>query len=204
MSTAHRSARFALFSAGAALLGVACVACAGAPPAATPSPAAAEASQPTSAPKHDGGVVNVQEQHKSFLTSCMSAAASSRDYCDCAWAEMRKVLSDDELTVDQKKTENPKIREKLERVQSKINAACISLTEEAAQKDFSVGCVGDKPEMRGYCDCFWAESRKKFSAQDLARADIVNDTNFVAARAGIVKVCASKIPENVPRDPAAR
>jgi len=68
-------------------------------------------------------------------------------------------------------------------------------SEDAIQKDFFVACVGDKPSMRDYCDCFWTESRKKFSAQDLSRPDIVNDANFAAARTGFVKACAPKIPK---------
>lgn len=167
-----------------------CSACGGASPASNTAPATV-ADAGTSVQQSDVAS-KVEEEHKAFVANCTSAAASSSDYCECAWNETRAVFSDEELATD---AADP---DKLERVRSKVGTMCASkLPEDAVKKGFAAGCAGDKPEMQAYCDCSWNEYRKKFAAQDLARPDIVSNASFAAARAGVVKACASKMPENV-------
>lgn len=183
----------AIALAGGALL---CFACGGAspPPAPTPTPATEtmEAGVDASA---SAAPIDLESEHKQFLTSCGNAAVSSADYCECAWGETRKVFSDEELS------ENRTDARKLEQARAKISSSCASkLPEDAVKQGFFSGCVADKPEMQPYCDCSWTEYRKKFSATELASADVVSDERFMSTRADVVKACSSKMPEQVARD----
>lgn len=179
-------------------------ACGGAPavtppsvtPAAKPDVAGADKSDPPSKPAADPPKSSAQHKRE-FMTGCASKAINSPDYCECAWEEFRKIFTDDEMNATM--AELPK--EKLERVKTQVAGACSSkIPEELVKTGFDKGCIGDRQEMKPYCDCTWAEFRKRFSAAELSDEETVKGDRFIASRGPVVKACAAKMNENVAKD----
>lgn len=165
-------------------------------PTAKPDATGPEKSDPPSKPAGDPGKSSAQHKRE-FMTGCASKATNSPDYCECAWDEFRKIFTDDEM--NQTMAELPK--EKLERVKTQVASACSSkIPEELVKSGFDKGCIGDRQEMKPYCDCTWAEFRKRFSAAELSDEETVKGDRFLASRAPVVKACASKMNENVAKE----
>jgi hypothetical protein len=159
------------------------------PPPAAPAPPAA----PTPAAKEPAKTA--ADHHREFMGGCAKRAVNSPDYCECAWGELRKTFSDDELNAG----ELPPA--KLERLKGQVTGACASkIPEEVVKTSFQAGCVGKNAEMKSYCECTWTEFRKRFSALELGDEATVQSERFVAARAPVVKVCGGKMPESVSKE----
>jgi hypothetical protein len=135
------------------------------------------------------------DHHRDFMTGCAKKAVNSPDYCECAWGEFRKTFTDDEMNAG----DMPPA--KLEKVKSQVVGACASkIPEENIRDGFAKGCIGEKPEMKTYCDCTWTEFRKRFSPAELGDEATVTSERFLAARAPVVKACGAKMPESVSRE----
>jgi len=169
---------------------------AAAPAAASTAPAsqgsageAPAAKAPTPATK------TAADHHRDFMNGCMKKAVNSPDYCECAWSEIRKEFTDEELSA----SEIPPAR--LDRAKAQVVGACASkIPEENVKTGYDNGCQGGRPEMKAYCDCTWTEFRKRFSVAELGDDATVQGERFVAARTPVVKACAAKMPEGVAKE----
>lgn len=177
------------------MLGLMAVACGGS----TPAPQTAPPVGQGTVPEEGAGqtmAARVEEQHRTFVEGCSSKAAASGDYCECAWGETRKGLTDEEIVSGQRPDTS-----KLEKVRAGISSTCASkLPEEAVKQGFAAGCSGDRPDMQAYCDCSWTEYRKAFSPAELASDDVVRNERFLAARKSVVQACAAQMPESVAKE----
>lgn len=160
-------------------------------PVAQPDPSApSKTEKPADPPAVDPK--SSAEHKRQFMTGCANKAANSPDYCECAWGEFKKIFTDEEMgqTGDLPKA-------KLEKVKESVEAACASkIPEELVKQGYDKACVGDQKDMQPYCDCTWAEFRKRFSAAELRDEETVKGDRFAATRGPVIKACASKMSEN--------
>ncbi len=135
------------------------------------------------------------DHHREFMTGCARKAINSPDYCECAWGELRKTFTDDEMSAGNMPPA------KLDKVRAQVLGACASkIPEQNVRSDFAKACVGSKPELLPYCDCTWTEFRKRFSAAELNDEATVTSDRFLAARTPVVKACGGKMPESVSKE----
>ncbi len=178
---------------------IALAACAGAPPApapAPPPPAPAPAPTPTAAsaapPHAAASTKTAADHHRDFMAGCAKKAVSSPDYCECAWGELRKAFTDDEMAAGDLPPP------KLEKLKARVLGACASkIPEDNVRADFGKACMGSKPELKPYCECTWSEFRKRFSAAELNDEATVASERFLSARLPVVKACGNKMPAGV-------
>ena len=179
---------------------VALAACGGAPPPPPPTPAPPPVEAPAkpveSAPAPRAAPVRTAaDHHREFMAGCAKKAVNSPDYCECAWGEFRKAFTDDEMA------NGDLPPPKLEKVKGQVLGACASkIPEENVRSDFARACIGPKPELKPYCDCTWAEFRKRFSAAELNDEATVSSERFLSARLPVVKACGNKMPEAVSKE----
>jgi hypothetical protein len=166
------------------------------PPAAAPPPgppSTTVAAAATSATV-DAGPAPPTDHHREFTESCAKQVVSSPDYCECAWGELRKIVTDDEMSQEID-------GEKRARLRSQMLAACASkLPESAVREEFAKGCTNGAADMKSYCDCTWTEFRKQFSSAELADDATVQSERFRAAHGPVVKTCGGKMPERVSKE----
>lgn len=171
-------------------------ACGGSTPAPRTAPPVGQGTVPEEGADGQTMAARVEEQHRTFVEGCSSKAAASGEYCECAWGETRKGLTDEEIVSGQR----PEMS-KLEKVRAGISSTCASkLPEDAVKQGFAAGCSGDRPDMQAYCDCSWTEYRKSFSPAELASDDVVRNERFLAARKSVVQACAAQMPESVAKE----
>jgi len=176
------------------------VACGGGAPAGDPKApgpgTAADANGDGGAARpRPGSGKTAADNHRDFMTGCGKNAVNSPDYCECAWGEMRKLFTDEEMA---EPGEMPPA--KMQTLKAQVLGACsMKVPEEAVKTSYQGGCVGDRPELQSYCECTWTEFRKRFSAAELNDEGTIHGDRFLAARIPVVKACSPKMPE-----PAAR
>ena len=173
------------------------------PPQARLAPAIAATALPATT-DHDGGAPpklaahtekTAADHHREFMTGCARKATNSPDYCECAWGELRKAFSDDEMSAG----DLPSAR--LDKVKGQVLGACASkIPEENVRSDFAKACIGSKEELKPYCDCTWTEFRKRFSTAELSDEATVMGERFLTARGPVVKACGAKMPESVSKE----
>ncbi len=160
-------------------------------PPSTPPPKPETAGPEKTDPPPKAGGMSLADHKRKFMADCANKAINSPDYCECAFEEVRKLFTEDELNAK----DPPK--EKVERLSSQIKAACASkIPEELVKGGYDKGCIGDRPDMKPYCDCTWAEFRKRFSSAELGDEETVKGDRFLASRAPVVKACAAKMNAN--------
>jgi hypothetical protein len=185
-----RSSSCAAIGALALLLG-----CSGsgtqAPPPARPAASAEPAPAASGAPAKKK--LDVEAEHKEFNASCMEQTKGTTEYCDCAWTQVKAILGED-LAGRDEPTKATKVR-------SEVARACSSKVSEAMVKDgYLQGCVGDRKETEAYCTCTWTEFRRQFSPGDMSDEQMVKTEKFASARKAVVKVCGTKMPENIAKE----
>lgn len=168
---------------------------------ADPAPAPSAPDKPiVMAPPEDAGAPatpkkTTEEHHHEFMTGCGRRARTSADYCECAWGEFHKELSDDDMDA-------PELdRTKVDKVKARVLVACASfVSEDMVHADFAKACASGKSELEPYCDCTWKELRKKFSAAELNDEPTVSGERFKTSRAAATKTCGNKMPEALSKE----
>lgn len=149
----------------------------------------------TGAASGAGGGDRLEENRQAFMQGCAKGGEGTGPFCECAWKEMRAAIGDAKMG-----TEGPDEKDLVES-HPRVMAACKSKMPEAAVKNgFMAGCIGDREEMKPYCDCSWDEFRKQFSAGDLGDQAIIKSEKFAQARVSVTKTCGPKISEKVVKE----
>ena len=135
------------------------------------------------------------EHHRDFMGGCTRRSGTSADYCECAWGEFRKELTDEDMDGTELD------RTKVDHVKAQVLTACASfVSEDMVRADFAKACRGGKGELEPYCDCTWTELRKKFSPAELNDETTVESDRFKTTRAAVTKTCGNKMPETFSRE----
>jgi hypothetical protein len=159
--------------------------------ASTPTPAPVESPPPPRA----APTRTAADHKREFMAGCAKKAVNSPDYCECAWGELRKAFTDEEMAIGDLPPP------KLEKLKGQVLGACSSkIPEDNIHAEFAKACIGPKPELKLYCDCTWTEFRKRFSAAELNDEATVSGDRFTSARLPVVKACGNKMPEGVSKE----
>lgn len=154
------------------------------------APVATATAQPTASAAPVVDEKRLAEHRQTFLGECQKGLPGAPEYCDCAWGEMAKSFTVEEMNAD----EIDPVKFKAFDVQVKKTCAA-KIPEEVVRKGFLTGCVGDRTEMGGYCECTWTEFRKKFQAHEFTDEAFGKSATFQAERPAVVKTCGPKYPE---------
>jgi hypothetical protein len=135
------------------------------------------------------------DHKRDFMTGCAEKVPNAPDYCECGWEQMTKLFSEEDLKAPEAD------KTKLAQLGDRTRAVCGSKVPEPAVKaQFLEACVAKQTELAGYCECKWAEIRKTLSVSELTDDSVVKSERFAAAKKGMVKACAAKVPEASVRD----
>lgn len=179
------------FRGAAALAITFAVACGStAAPSESPTPSATPTTDPAASKKAEDDAKRRAEHEQAFKTECNKGLPGAPGYCDCAWGEMAKAFTVEEMNADDI---DPA---KFKAFDVQVKKTCASkIPEEVVQKGFLTGCVGERTEMGDYCQCTWTEFRKKFQAHEFTDETFGKSQTFQAERPAVVKTCGPKYPE---------
>jgi hypothetical protein len=129
----------------------------------------------------------------------MRACKKSPDldaFCACGWEVFSKNITHEQMRTGV-------AREKLADVTTITTNMCADkLPEPVVQQNFIEACIAEESGARPYCECFWSELRKSFSASDLAKPEVAHSEHFVTSARTIAKsTCGPKLPEEAVRTP---
>lgn len=131
------------------------------------------------------------EHHRDFMGGCTRRSGTSADYCECAWGEFRKELTDEDMDGTELD------RTKVDHVKAQVLTACASfVSEDMVRADFAKACRGGKGELEPYCDCTWTELRKKFSPAELNDETTVESDRFKTTRAAVTGPLTASVADS--------
>jgi len=137
----------------------------------------------------------LDENRRAFMDGCEKGGPETKPFCECAWAEMRSAIGDAKMG-----GQGPDEKDIVDTHPRVMSACKDKMPEPAVKQGFLTGCVAERAEMTPYCECSWAEFRKRFSAADLGDGEVVKTEKFAQARADVTKACGSKISEKVVKE----
>lgn len=141
------------------------------------------------------GHKSLAELKREFMSGCSGKVPNAPDYCECGWEQMTKTFSEEEMNSSEED------KAKLAQLKERVEGICRGkLPEAMIRGGYVQSCAGDQPKRAPYCECTWAEFRKKLSAAEMADDATVKTERFVSAKKVAVKACAAKMPEEVARD----
>jgi hypothetical protein len=148
----------------------------------------------------NGDSASLTQQKRKFMADCTKKVPDGADYCECAWEVFARTFTKEEMSATPS-DDDERFQKKFVSFKEQMTASCGSkMPERSIKAAFLKACPNGGKLTPDYCECKYAELRKKITVSEFTDDQIVTTARFVDARKTAVKACSTKLPEGPTRE----